>query len=47
MARVLPLLAVTLLAFSGPVAVAAEPARPNFVFIYTDDQRWDALSVVQ
>jgi arylsulfatase A-like enzyme len=21
--------------------------RPNFVFIYTDDQRWDALSVVQ
>src|SRR5437870_4306196 len=27
---------------------AAEPARkPNFVFIYTDDQRWDAMSVVQ
>jgi arylsulfatase A-like enzyme len=25
--------------------VAAE--RPNFVFIYTDDQRWDALGVVQ
>ena len=21
--------------------------RPNFVFIYTDDQRWDAMSVVQ
>ena len=21
--------------------------RPNFVFIYTDDQRWDALGVVQ
>jgi len=27
------------------VVVAAE--RPNFVFIYTDDQRWDALGVVQ
>lgn len=27
------------------VAVAAE--RPNFVFLYTDDQRWDALGVVQ
>ena len=27
---------------------AAEPAaRPNFLFIYTDDQRWDALGVVQ
>lgn len=23
------------------------PRRPNFLFIYTDDQRWDALSVVQ
>lgn len=22
-------------------------ARPNFVFIYTDDQRWDSLGVVQ
>ena len=21
--------------------------RPNFVFVYTDDQRWDAMSVVQ
>jgi arylsulfatase A-like enzyme len=26
-------------------AVAAE--RPNFLFLYTDDQRWDALGVVQ
>jgi len=32
---ILPLLAL----------LAAE--RPNFVFIYTDDQRWDSLSVVQ
>lgn len=29
----------------GGVAQAAE--RPNFVFLYTDDQRWDALGVVQ
>src|SRR5689334_8766037 len=28
-------------------AGAAEAARPNFLFIYTDDQRYDALSVVQ
>ncbi len=27
-------------------AAAADP-RPNFVFIYTDDQRYDAMSVVQ
>ena len=36
------------LTFSGDRAVAAEKsARPNFLFIYTDDQRYDALSVVQ
>src|SRR5437867_851053 len=30
------------------VPLAAEsPRRPNFVFIYTDDQRWDCLGVVQ
>ncbi len=28
-------------------AADAAPRRPNFLFIYTDDQRWDALSVVQ
>lgn len=43
--------------FAGPVlaqsnAQAAtvensQPARPNFIFIITDDQRWDALSCVQ
>jgi arylsulfatase A-like enzyme len=36
------------LAYLGKVApslVAAE--RPNFIFIYTDDQRWDALGCVQ
>ncbi len=26
---------------------APSPAGPNFLFIYTDDQRWDALGVVQ
>lgn len=25
----------------------SKPARPNIIFIYTDDQRYDALSVVQ
>ncbi len=29
-----------------PVAMAADE-RPNFIFIITDDQRWDALGVVQ
>src|SRR5690348_8849354 len=26
---------------------AASAPRPNFLFIYTDDQRWDCLGVVQ
>ena len=29
------------------VAVSASGSRPNFLFIYTDDQRYDAMSVVQ
>ncbi|HZJ15611.1 MAG TPA: sulfatase-like hydrolase/transferase, partial [Chthoniobacteraceae bacterium] len=28
-------------------AHAALADRPNFLFVYTDDQRWDAMSVVQ
>jgi arylsulfatase A-like enzyme len=28
-------------------AAAANPNRPNFLFIYTDDQRYDAMGVVQ
>ena len=28
-------------------ALAADAPRPNFLFIYTDDQRYDSLSVVQ
>ncbi len=41
-----PALAILLAAFfAGPAR--AEPRKPNFVFVYTDDQRWDAMSVVQ
>ena len=28
-------------------AFAATPRRPNLVLVFTDDQRWDAMSVVQ
>lgn len=38
--------ALLLLPVTGAMAAAASPG-PNFVFIYTDDQRWDALGVVQ
>jgi arylsulfatase A-like enzyme len=31
----------------GAAAGRAAPRRPNFVFVYTDDQRWDAMGVVQ
>ncbi|HSU67018.1 MAG TPA: sulfatase-like hydrolase/transferase [Tepidisphaeraceae bacterium] len=31
-------------ALSGAARAAS---RPNFLFVYTDDQRWDAMSVVQ
>lgn len=30
-----------------PRGEAAEGRRPNFIFLYADDQRWDALGVVQ
>lgn len=30
-----------------PLAVSAAERRPNFLFVYTDDQRWDAMGVVQ
>lgn len=32
---------------AGASARAASPRRPSFVFLYTDDQRWDAMGVVQ
>ena len=31
--------------FAIPASAATN--RPNFLFIYTDDQRWDAMGVVQ
>lgn len=41
-------LAALALAFAPPAPAADAPAnRPNFLFVYTDDQRWDALGVVQ
>ncbi len=38
---ILPLLALL------PLAACAAERKPNFLFIYTDDQRWDAMGVVQ
>src|SRR5688500_193547 len=37
---------LSLAAALAGTAIAAE-RRPNFLFVYTDDQRWDAMSVVQ
>ena len=42
--RPIALAALTVLALAW--ARAAE-RKPNFLFVYTDDQRWDAMSVVQ
>src|SRR5512142_3142305 len=39
--RILSLLALL------PLALAAAERKPNFLFVYTDDQRWDAMGVVQ
>lgn len=39
-----PLFALLCLAFAS---LAAADRKPNFVYVYTDDQRWDALGVVQ
>ena len=30
-----------------PLALPAAERKPNFLFVYTDDQRWDAMGVVQ
>jgi hypothetical protein len=40
----IPLLALLCLACAS---LAAADRKPNFVYVYTDDQRWDALGVVQ
>src|SRR5262245_33434668 len=31
----------------APATSRAADRKPNFLFIYTDDQRWDAIGVVQ
>jgi arylsulfatase A-like enzyme len=45
----LRLRALSLLWFAAALLTAARAAerRPNFLFVYTDDQRWDAMGVVQ
>jgi arylsulfatase A-like enzyme len=30
-----------------PFVLSAAQPKPNFLFVYTDDQRWDAMGVVQ
>lgn len=45
-----PTLLIPLLMAATPAFLPAaepSPAKPNFLFIYTDDQRWDAMGVVQ
>lgn len=44
MPRLAPALLFVLAALSAHAAAAR---KPNFLFIYTDDQRWDAMGVVQ
>lgn len=44
MKKCIGILALFLQVLTSP---ARAQERPNFVFIYTDDQRWDAMSVVQ
>jgi len=45
----LPLRAALLLLSLCALAVSVQAAdrKPNFLFVYTDDQRWDAMGVVQ
>lgn len=45
MKRNLPATLLAIVALAGGLHAAER--KPNFLFIYTDDQRWDALGVVQ
>ncbi len=48
MKRFLTIVALIGCSVASQVGHAADAKkRPNFLFIYTDDQRWDAMSVVQ
>ena len=40
-------LAFLLAALACLAPLRAAERKPNFLFLYTDDQRWDALGVVQ
>lgn len=42
-----PSLKLACLFLLSVIAFRAAERRPNFLFVYTDDQRWDAMSVVQ
>lgn len=44
---VLRVVAFSCLALGVPRAGVRAAERPNFLFVYTDDQRWDAMGVVQ
>jgi arylsulfatase A-like enzyme len=44
-AAVLSIAAILNLSAARPLQAAAR--KPNFLFVYTDDQRWDAMGVVQ
>ena len=47
--HLLTCLAITLVGLLPVTLRAADPAvrRPNFLFVFTDDQRWDAMGTVQ
>src|SRR4051812_27865932 len=38
-----PLLALFLLPLAGPSQAVETPARPNILFVFSDDQRWDTI----
>ncbi len=42
-----PTLVLSVLAFLAVVSASAAERKPNLLFVYTDDQRWDAVGVVQ
>ncbi len=43
----LPSILLILAALASAAPLHAADRKPNFLFIYTDDQRWDAMGVVQ
>jgi len=47
MKLLVPLLSLATFALAAVSSKAELPPRPNIVFIYSDDLRWDALGAVQ